>query len=104
MNMWTRNPNTPVFANTSNTDNSPINSLSSAEDNEVSRESRYDTSHHIDTDSQADKIICDSGIQADQPRLCQDKQAHELVLRKTDGSLVKRLLAFADAFHLDTKT
>ena len=62
-----------------------------------------DDSHHISTDSEDDIIVCDNSIQADQARLCQAKQTHDLVLRKTDASLVKKFLTISDAPHLDTK-
>ena len=68
-------PETPtnVSANTSNTDYSSINYLGSAENNEASQDSYYDTSQRIDTDSEDDNIVCDICIQADKPRLCQAK-------------------------------
>ena len=59
--------------------------------------------HLFSTDSEDDKIICDISIQADKPWLCQAKQAHELVLGKTDASLVGKFLTASDAPHLDTK-
>ena len=42
-------------------------------------------------------------IQADQGRLCQAKQAHDLVLGRTDASLAKKSLMASDAPHLNTK-
>ena len=44
-----------------------------------------------------------SVITADKPGLCQAKQAHDLVLGKTDASLVNKFLTTSDAPHLDTK-
>ena len=94
---------TSVSANSWNTDYSLINSLSSAEDNEASRDSQYGTSRHIDTDSGHDNIVCDISIQADKLLLCQAEQAHEVVHGNTDASLFKEFLATSEAPHLDTK-
>ena len=65
--------------------------------------SHCDDSRHISTDSEDDNIVCDISIQADKPRLYQVKQAHELVLGKTDASLATKFLTISDAPHLDTK-
>ena len=54
-------------------------------------------------DSEDDNIVCDISIQADQARLSRAKQALDLVLGKTEASLVKKLLTISDAPHLDTK-
>ena len=89
--------------NTSNTEYSSINSLDSAENNEASQDRPYNDSLHISTDSEDDNIICDISIQADQARLYQAKRAYDLVLGKTDASLVKKFLTTSDAPHLDTK-
>ena len=62
-----------------------------------------DASCHISTDSEDHNIVCDISIQADKPRLCPAKQAHELVLGKTDASLAKKLLTISDSPPLDTK-
>ena len=62
-----------------------------------------DDSHNLSTDSEDDNIVCDISIQADRARLCQAKQAHDLVLGRTDTSLVKKFLTTSDAPHLDTK-
>ena len=62
-----------------------------------------DDSHHLGTDSEDDNIECDISIQAEQARLCQAKQTHDLVLGKTDASLVEKCLTASDAPHLDTK-
>ena len=50
-----------------------------------------------------DNIVCDISIQADQAWLCQAKQSYDLVLGKTDVSLVKNFLTTFDFPHLDTK-
>ena len=89
--------------NTSNTDFSSINSLSSADDDEANPNNHYDSSHQIDTDSEDDNIVCDISIQADKPRLWQPKEGHEILRRKTDASLVKKLIRTSDAPPLDTK-
>ena len=91
----------PVTA--SNTDYSSINSLSPSEDDAEDLTSPCDDSNHRGTDPEDDNIVCDISIQADQARLCQAKQAHDLVLGKTDASLVKNFLTTSDAPHLDTK-
>ena len=88
--------------NASNTDYSSITSLSPSEDDKANSTSPGD-SHHLSTDSEDDNVVCDISIQADQARLCQAKQAHDLVLGKTDASLVKKFLSTSDAPHLDTK-
>ena len=93
-----------VSANASNTDYNSINSLSSAKDNEVSRDNQYADSSHICTDSEDGNIVCEVSIQADKPRICQAKQAHELVLGKPEAALVKKLLTISDAPYLDTKS
>ena len=89
--------------NTSDTDYSSIDSLSSPADDTADPINHCEDSHHISTDSKHDNIVCYISIQADKPRLCQAKQAHELVLGKTDASLVKKFLTTSDAPHLDTK-
>ena len=89
--------------NTSNAEYSSINSLSSAEDDAADSTSPGDDLHHVSTDSGDDNIVCDISIQADQARLCQAKQAHDLVFGKTDTSLVKKFLSTSDAPHMDTK-
>ena len=65
--------------------------------------SHGDDSHHLSTESEGDNIVYGISIQADQARLCQAKQAHDLVLGKTDASLIKKLVTTSDAPHLDTK-
>ena len=92
-----------VSVNTSNTEYSSINSLSPSEDDTADSTSPGDDSNHVIRDSEDDNIVCDNSIQADQARLCQAKQAHDLVLGKTDASLVKKFLTTSDAPHLDTK-
>ena len=62
-----------------------------------------DDPHHVSTDSEADNFVCDISVQADKARLCPAKQAHDLVLEKTDASLVKNFLTTSDAPDLDTK-
>ena len=62
-----------------------------------------DDSNHVSSDTEEDNIVCDSSIQANQARLCQAKQAHDLVLGKTDASLVKKILTTSDAPHPNTK-
>ena len=89
--------------NTSNTEYSSINSLSPFEDHATDSTCPDDDSHQISTDSDVDKIVCDISIQADQARLCQAKQAHDLVLGKTDASLAKKCLTASDPPHLNTK-
>ena len=89
--------------NTSNTEYSSINSLSPFEDVATDSTSPDNDSHHLSTDSEDDNIVCDISIQADQARLCQAKQAHDLVLGKTDASLAKKCLMASDAPHLNTK-
>ena len=99
-------PETPTSAsaNASNTDYSSINSLGSAEDDQAHHDSHHDNSFHIGDDSEDDNIVCDISNQADKPRLCQDKQAHELVVGKRDKPLAKKQLTFSKAPHLDTKS
>ena len=92
-----------VSPNASNTDYSSINSFRPSQDDTADSTSPGDDSHHISTDSKDDNIACDISIQADGARLCQAKEAHDLVLGKTDASLVKKFLTTCDAFHLDTK-
>ena len=89
--------------NTSNTEYSSINSLSPSEDDTADSTSSGDDSNHVSTDSEDDNNVCDVSIQADQAQLCQAKQAHDIVLGKTDASLVKKFLTTSDAPHLDTK-
>ena len=89
--------------NTSNTQYSSINSLSPPEDDTVDSTSPGDDSHHLSTDSEDDNIVCDISIQADQARLCQAKQTHDLLLGKTVASLAKKCLTASDAPHLNTK-
>ena len=89
--------------NTSNTEYSSINSLSPFKDAATDSTSPDDNPHHPSTDSEDDNIICDIGIQTNQARLCQVKQAHDLVLGKTDASLAKKCLTASDAPHLHTK-
>ena len=90
--------------NTSNAEYSSINSLSPSADDTADPTSQCDDSNHVSTDSEDDNIVCDISIQADQARLCKAKQAHDLVLGKTDSSLAKKFLTTSDARHLDTKT
>ena len=87
----------------SNTEFSSINPLSPSEDDAADSASLGDDSHHLSTDSEDDNIVCDISIQADQAQLCQSKQAHDLVLGKTDASLAKKCLTASDAPHLNTK-
>ena len=90
-------------ANSSNAEYSWIDSLSLSQDDEADSTSPGDDSHHLKTDSEDDNIVCDISIQADQARLCQAKQAHDLVLGKTDALLAKKCLSASDAPHLITK-
>ena len=92
-----------AFVNISNAENSSINSLSPTEDDVEDSTSPGDDSHHLSTDSEDDNTVCNISIQADQARLCQSKQAHNLVLGITDGPLVKKSLTTSDAPHLNTK-
>ena len=89
--------------NASDTDYSSINSVSPSEDNAEDSTSPGDVSHHLSTDSEVDKFVCDISTQGDQARLSQAKQAHDLVLGKTDASLAKKCLTASDAPHRDTK-
>ena len=89
--------------NTSNTGYSSITSLSPFEDDATDSTSPDDDSHHLSTDSEDDNNVCDISTQADQARLCQAKQAHDLVLGQTDASLAKKCITASDAPHLDTK-
>ena len=90
-------------ANKSNNEYRPINSLSPSKYDTADSTSLGDDSHHLSTDSEDENIVCDISIQADQARLCQAKQTHDLVLGKTDATLVKKFLTTSDAPHLDTK-
>ena len=87
----------------SNTEYSSINSLSPFEDDATDSASPDDDTHHLSTDSEDNNIVCDISIQADQARLCQVKQAHDLVLGKTNASLAMKCLTASDAPHLNTK-
>ena len=89
--------------NTSNTEYSSINSCSPSEDDIIDSTSPGNDSYHPGTDSDDDNIVYNISIQADQARLCQAKQAHDLVLGKTDASLAKKCITASDAPHLDTK-
>ena len=89
--------------NSSNAEYSSINSLSTSEDDAADSTSPGDDSHHLSTDSEDDKIVCDISFQADQPQLCQAKQAHDIVLGKTDASLAKKCLTASYAPLLNTK-
>ena len=89
--------------NPSNTEYSSNNSLSPSEDDTADTTSPGDDSNHASTDSEDDNIVCDISIQADQARLCQAKQAHDLVLGKIDASLVKKCLTASDAPHMNPK-
>ena len=75
--------------NRSNFEYSSINSLSPSEDDTADSTSHGDNSNHVSTDSEDDNIVCDISIQADQARLCQAKQGHDLVLGNTEASLGK---------------
>ena len=88
--------------NTCNTEYSSINSLSPFDDDATDSTSPDDDSRHFSTDSEDDNIVCDISIEADQARLCQAKQAHDLVLGKTDASPAKQCLTASDAPHLNT--
>ena len=89
--------------NMSNTEYSSINSLSPSKNSAADSTSIGDDSNHVSTDSEDDNIVCAISIQADQARLCLAKQAHDLVLGKTDASLVKKILTTSDAPHLNTE-
>ena len=73
----------------SNTVYSSIKSLSPSEDDAVDSTSPGDASNHVSVDPEHDNVVCDISIQADQAQLCQAKHAHDLLLGKTDASLVK---------------
>ena len=92
--------NLPV--STPNTDYSSVDSLSSSADDTADPTSHCDDSCHISTDSEDENIVSDNSIQADKPRLCPAKQAHELVFGKTDASLARKFLT-PDAPQLNTK-
>ena len=89
--------------NASNTDYSSIISLSPSEDDAADSTSLGNDSHHLGTNSEDYNNVCDISFQADQARLCQAKQAHDLVLGRTDASLAKKCLTASDAPHLNTK-
>ena len=89
--------------NTSNTQYSSINSRSPYEDDRANSTSPGDDSNHVSIDSENDNTVSDIRVQADQARLCQAKQTHELVLGKPDDSLVKKILTTSDAPNLITK-
>ena len=89
--------------NTSTTEYSSIKSLSPFEDAATDSMSPDVDSHHLSTDPEDENIVCDISIQADQARLCQAKQTHDLVLGKTDASLARKCLTASDAPHLTTK-
>ena len=102
--MWARNPSKRIRQHiTSHTEYSSNNALSPSEDDTADSTSPSDDSNHVSTDSKSDNILRDISIQAHQTRPCQAKQAHDLVLGKTDASLVQKLLTTSDAPHLDTK-
>ena len=89
--------------NTFNTEYSSSNFISPSEDKAADSASPSNDSNHVSTDSEDDNIVCDISIQADQAWLCRAKHAHNLVLWKTDASLVKKILTTSDAPHLNTK-
>ena len=89
--------------NTSHSEYSSLNSLSPLEDDTADSTSLGDHSHHLITDSENDNIVSDLSIQSDQARLCQAKQAHDLVLGKTDASLAKKRPTASDAPHMNIK-
>ena len=88
---------------TSSTEYSSIDSLIPPEDDAADPTSPSDDPHHISTEDEEDNIVCDIKIQADQGRLCQAKQAHDLVLGRTDAPLARKCLMASDAPHLNTK-
>ena len=92
-----------LSVNTSDTDYSSTDSFSSSADDTADPTSHCDASFHISTDSEDDNLVCDISIQAEKPRICPAKQAHELVLGQTDASLAKKLLTTSAAPHVDTK-
>ena len=89
--------------NASDTDHSSINSLSPSEDDTGGSTSSGIDSNHVSTNSEEGNIVCDISIQADQARLCEAKQAHDLVFVKTVDSLAKKCVTPSDAPHLNTK-
>ena len=89
--------------NTSNAEYSSIDSLSPPEYDAADSTNPGADSHHTSTDAEDDIIVFDISIQADQARLCQAKQAHNLVLGKTDASAAKKCITASDAPHLNTK-
>ena len=89
--------------NTSNAEYSSIDSHSQCEDDVADPTNSSNDSNHNSIDLEDDNIVCDISIQADQGRLCQAEQAHDLVLGKTDASLAKKYLMASDAPHLNTK-
>ena len=96
-------PRTNASVNSSNAEYSSIGSLSPSEDDTADSISPGNDSHHLVTHSEDDDIVCDISLQSDQARLCQAKQAHDLVLGKTDASLAKKCLTAFDAPHRKTK-
>ena len=89
--------------NTFKTEYSSINSRSPSEDDTANSTSPDDDSNHVSIDSGNDNTVCDISVQADQDRLCQAKQTHELELGKPDASLVEKILTTSDAPNLNTK-
>ena len=98
-------PKTQSYASvdTSNIEYSSINSLNPSKHDEADSTSPGDDLNHVSTDSEYDNIVCYISIQADQARLRQVKQAHDLVLGKIDASLVKKCLTASNAPHLTTE-
>ena len=94
-------PNASV--NSSKAEYSSIDSLSPPEDDTADSTGPGNDPDHLSIDYEDDSIVCDISIQADQARLCQAKQAHDIVLRKTDASLAKKCPTASDAPHLNTK-
>ena len=96
-------PNLNASVNTSNAEYSSIDSHSQYKDDVADLTNSSYNSNHNSIDPEDDNIVCDINIQADQGRLSQAKQAHDLVLGKTDASLAKKCLMASDAPHLNTK-
>ena len=80
-----------------------IYSRGQSEDDPADSTNPSDDSNHINIDPEDNNIVCDISIHADQARLCQAKQNHDLVLGKTDSSLAKKCLTASDAPYLNTK-
>ena len=92
-----------TYVNSSNAEYSSIDFLSPSENDTADSASPGNDPHHLVKDSEHDNFAYDISIQADQARLCQAKQAHDIVLGKNVASPAKKCLTASDAPHLNTK-